>query len=324
MPIAYLLVGLTGSGKTTYATRVLEPAGVVRLSVDERVFARHGRYGVDYPEHTYFEREAPVVAEVRAETVALLSAGRDVVVDYGLWRRSERDDWRALAEQAGAEVRLLYFPVGRDELLRRLTARNRETHANALPVTAEALDAFHARFDVPVGEGEQVVAAGSEWVRDRAAEFTALRGRRIVAWTGLEEALTEDGFRFEDPAVPCLQLAVLIAAFGDGTTIEVRTYQDEDLSGLLLSADTGNPYRSNPGIRERPLPELPTGVLSDVGTVLDQGQLAEVLLDVGGQPLLLVAGEVDLDGPRFVRLGACVLAFTDPATATTLEWSSPR
>ncbi|MGI5443016.1 AAA family ATPase [Streptomyces shenzhenensis] len=51
--MVYLLVGLTGSGKTTYAKRRLEAAGVVRLSVDERVHEQHGRYGVDHPERDY-------------------------------------------------------------------------------------------------------------------------------------------------------------------------------------------------------------------------------------------------------------------------------
>jgi dephospho-CoA kinase len=37
-PMAYLLAGLTGSGKTTLA-RSLEASGVARLSVDEEVFA---------------------------------------------------------------------------------------------------------------------------------------------------------------------------------------------------------------------------------------------------------------------------------------------
>jgi hypothetical protein len=46
--VVYLLCGLTGSGKTSYAKR-LEAGGAVRLSVDEEVYARHGRYGVDYP-----------------------------------------------------------------------------------------------------------------------------------------------------------------------------------------------------------------------------------------------------------------------------------
>ncbi|MFJ2734710.1 MULTISPECIES: AAA family ATPase [unclassified Streptomyces] len=83
-PTVYLLVGLTGSGKTTYARRRLESAGAVRLSVDERVHARHGRYGVDYPERDYFSLEAVVVAEVREELVDLVAAGRDAVLDHGL------------------------------------------------------------------------------------------------------------------------------------------------------------------------------------------------------------------------------------------------
>lgn len=159
--LAYLLVGLTGSGKTTYARAVLEPAGVVRLSVDEEVFARNGRYGVDYPEHEYFEREAPVVAWARARLVELVKSGRSVVVDHGLWRRADRDDWKKLVESAGGHWRLLYFPVPREELVRRLAQRNQQEHANALLVTESALDDFFARFDVPSGEGEQLVAPGS-------------------------------------------------------------------------------------------------------------------------------------------------------------------
>ncbi|MEU9403400.1 ATP-binding protein [Streptomyces sp. NPDC048242] len=140
-PVVYLLVGLTGSGKTTYARRKLEPLGVTRLSVDELVYERHGRYGVDYPEPRYFELEAPIVAEVRERLAELVAAGKDVVLDHGLWR-------------------LLYFPVERAELLRRLSERNRRDEANALLVTESALDDFSARFDVPFGEGELVIQPG--------------------------------------------------------------------------------------------------------------------------------------------------------------------
>ncbi|MGW0607825.1 AAA family ATPase [Streptomyces sp. NPDC002640] len=160
-PVVFLLVGLTGSGKTTFARRRLESAGAVRLSVDELVHERHGRYGVDYPEHEYFAREAPVVEEVRQRLVELVGEGRDVVLDHGLWLRKDRDDWKLLVEQAGGRWRLLYFPVPREELLRRLAERNRRDDANALLVTPEALDDFYARFDVPEGEGEEVVEPGS-------------------------------------------------------------------------------------------------------------------------------------------------------------------
>ncbi|WP_432085983.1 AAA family ATPase [Streptomyces sp. bgisy095] len=156
-PVVFLLVGLTGSGKTTYAQRKLEPEGAVRLSVDEVVYERHGRYGVDYPENTYFEKEAPVVAELHERLAALVAEGRDVVWDHGLWPRKDRDAMKELVESAGGRWRLLYFPVERDELLRRLVERNDRVDANALVVTPEALDDFFARLEAPQGEGEEIV-----------------------------------------------------------------------------------------------------------------------------------------------------------------------
>ncbi|MEU3730124.1 ATP-binding protein [Streptomyces sp. NPDC033538] len=160
-PMVYLLVGLTGSGKTTYAKQHLIPAGAVRLSVDEEVHARHGRYGVDYPEHEYFSLEEPVVAEIRERLTALVAAGQDVVLDHGLWLRPAREEWKKLVESAGGRWRLLYFPVPREELLRRLDERNRRDDANALAVSPSALDDFYARFDPPEGEGEEIIEAGS-------------------------------------------------------------------------------------------------------------------------------------------------------------------
>ncbi|WP_406285924.1 AAA family ATPase [Streptomyces sp. NBC_00209] len=159
-PVVFLLVGLTGSGKTTYAQRRLEPEGAVRLSVDEVVHERHGRYGVDYPENTYFEKEAPVVSELHERLAELVAEGRDVVWDHGLWPRKDRDAMKELVEAAGGRWRLLYFPVEREELLRRLAERNEREDANALVVTPEALDDFFARFEKPQDEGEEIVEPG--------------------------------------------------------------------------------------------------------------------------------------------------------------------
>jgi predicted kinase len=160
-PMVYLLVGLTGSGKTTYAERRLVPGGAVRLSVDELVHERYGRYGIDYPEHTYFDKEAPVVAELHRRLAGLVAAGRDVVWDHGLWPRKDREAMKELVESLGGRWRLLYFPVGRSELLRRLEERNRRGDANALTVTPQALDDFFARFEPPHSEGEEIVTPDS-------------------------------------------------------------------------------------------------------------------------------------------------------------------
>ncbi|MDX3590807.1 ATP-binding protein [Streptomyces sp. ID03-2B] len=159
MPLAVLLVGITGSGKTTVA-QALADHGYTRLSVDEEVHRLHGRYGVDYPEHTYFERQRPVVEAIQAQLVKELEAGKDVVLDHGLWRRTERDAWQHAAREAGGHPVLVYLPAHREELLRRLAERNQRKDANALTVTPEALDDFFARFDSPTEREEVIVFTG--------------------------------------------------------------------------------------------------------------------------------------------------------------------
>ena len=76
--------------KTTYARR-LEAGGAVRLSVDEEVYARHGRYGLDCPMEEYVDRERPVVQELRRRLVELPEALRQRLAD-----RNRRGDANAL------------------------------------------------------------------------------------------------------------------------------------------------------------------------------------------------------------------------------------
>jgi len=160
-PVAYLLAGLTGSGKTTYARRLEAEHGVLRLSVDEEVFARHGRHGVDYPQEEYPARAAPVVEDIQRRLAEALRAGHSVVLDYGLWLRTEREAYKKLVEAAGGRWRLIHLNVDRAELLRRLAERNARQDANALTVTPAMLEQFAARFEEPRGEGEEVVAPDS-------------------------------------------------------------------------------------------------------------------------------------------------------------------
>lgn len=172
VPLAILLAGLTGSGKTTVA-QALAHHGYVRLSVDEEVHRLHGRYGVDYPEHTYFERERPVVEAIRERFLKELQAGNDVVLDHGLWCRDKRDVWRRAAREAGGHPLVIYLPADREELLRRLSERNQREDANALTVTPEALDDFFARFDPPADDEEAIVYSG-----DLSALVTSLSAAR--------------------------------------------------------------------------------------------------------------------------------------------------
>jgi predicted kinase len=153
-PVVYMLCGFVGSGKTTYA-HTLEAQGCVRLSIDELVFERHGRHGIDYDESQYPNRAAAARAELDQQLRVLLGEGRDVVLDYGFWSREFRDQYKQLIEGAGARWRLLFFDVDLDEIRQRLESRNQRDGANALYVGERHMDEFLSRWHPPQGEGEE-------------------------------------------------------------------------------------------------------------------------------------------------------------------------
>jgi predicted kinase len=159
-PEVVLMCGIAGSGKTTYA-KDLEAKGYVRLSVDEEIWHRFGRYGVDYEADEY-ERHTEVAREaVRERLLSLLAEGRDVVVDSSFWRRSRRQEFKQLVEQAGGRWRLVYLRADPALLRVRLRERVERFDANAaFPITEELLARYLESFEPPSGEGEELIVAG--------------------------------------------------------------------------------------------------------------------------------------------------------------------
>ncbi|MBE1462644.1 AAA family ATPase [Kibdelosporangium phytohabitans] len=152
-PTVYLLAGLPGSGKTTYAN-TLRRRGVVRLSVDEQVIAAHGRLGKDYPETEHLALLRPITDAVRRQLATLVQNGQSVVLDHGLGTKAERDAYKDLVTRHGGRWRLIHFPVARAELLRRLAVRNDDAESGL--ISPEVLDWIAEHSEEPVGEGEEL------------------------------------------------------------------------------------------------------------------------------------------------------------------------
>lgn len=155
-PIAVLLCGPSGSGKTTVAHRLVAQ-GYVRVSIDELVRERFGRYGEELPVERYQEANDAVEDEFRRRVRRHLEVGDDVVLDRAMWQRREREEYKALVTEAGGEWRLLYLAVPAEELRRRVALRRVRGDADAFPATDELLEEFLATFEVPDGEGEEVL-----------------------------------------------------------------------------------------------------------------------------------------------------------------------
>jgi predicted kinase len=160
MATAHLLFGYLGSGKTTLAKRLEVEHGAVRFSPDEWM-AR--LFGADPPQASFPDRAEAILDLLEPLWTRCLVFGVDVVLDYGFWRRKERDDVRALVERLGATACLYRLDCPDDEARRRIQVR-KEADDRSLYLAPATYDALRHRFE-PLEVDEAYLEAANRTVR---------------------------------------------------------------------------------------------------------------------------------------------------------------
>lgn len=147
----YLMVGLPGAGKTTYAQKLEEETGAVRFSPDEwHIFL----FGDDFHQ---VEQEIHDSRHGRVEELMwkvgqdLLRKGVSVILDFGFWVEEQREEKRLEAAALGIEAKVCFLDTPLEELLRRLEARAAQNRDDVFAtITEEDMRAWAALFQPPV------------------------------------------------------------------------------------------------------------------------------------------------------------------------------
>jgi predicted kinase len=146
-PTLYLTCGLPGSGKTTLARRIERDVPALRLTADEWL---HELYpGISTPEAETGPFRGRVERLQWPFALRGLELGLDVVLDWGLWGREERDLYRTGGQAVGARVVLCLLNPPIEVLWERLSGRNADRPFGAFEISKAELLRWSERFQRP-------------------------------------------------------------------------------------------------------------------------------------------------------------------------------
>jgi len=150
MSTLHIICGLPGSGKSTLAKKLESEHPALRLTPDEWMERIVG--------DGYNEEKRTVIESIQCEIAEqALRLGVDVILENGFWSRKERDELRARAKNSGANIKLYYLDVARDELLRRLKERNKNLPPNTFHVDESRLDDAISHFEAPTPDEPSLI-----------------------------------------------------------------------------------------------------------------------------------------------------------------------
>ncbi len=155
-PTVYLLCGLPGSGKSTWSEKFVgENPNTVWYKLDKEFFKKHKSsfYGDKFQEY-----EDEIKKEILEKVKQDIAGNKDVILDYGFWKKADREEYKRIVTDLGAESKLLYFKCEKGILLERLNKRNSQDLTHEHKIDEKMFEVFLAKFEEPcVGENFELL-----------------------------------------------------------------------------------------------------------------------------------------------------------------------
>lgn len=147
----HLIIGNTGSGKTTYSNKIKEETKGVIFSIDKwnkTLFLddKTPNDGLDW----FLERIDRAEQIIMDLIQQLENTGTDSILDLGLSRFEHREKFRKFAEHHRYELKVHFLDIPKETRLNRVLKRNQEKGASfEFEVTQENFDFMENWFEKP-------------------------------------------------------------------------------------------------------------------------------------------------------------------------------
>jgi predicted kinase len=154
-PIVYLICGFIGAGKTTFAKKLEEKTGAVRITKDEWSIRFIGN---DPTIDGYAEWDTKIIELSRDVAFQLAEKGIDVIMDEGFWEKDTRAEMKRRIEAIGAKEVLYYLDTPIETIRERVVRRNNTLTKESFKISREMLDTYLMDWQAP-GEDEDYILA---------------------------------------------------------------------------------------------------------------------------------------------------------------------
>jgi predicted kinase len=157
MTTLHLMHGFIGSGKTTFAKKLSQDIGAIRLNNDEWMVAL---YGTNPPQELFNDYYSRIENLMYSLTAQLLRNGQDVILDIGFWTREHRDQARKLAQDNGASYKF-YAMICPEEIQLKRTLTRTVSDKNGLYIDEAAFIKLKKIFEpLDVDEPHEAIITG--------------------------------------------------------------------------------------------------------------------------------------------------------------------
>lgn len=116
----------------------------MRFTSDEWVIALHGD---NPPQDKFRDYEDRIKALIWQVAKRILETGNDVILDFGVWKRSERDSWRTIAKEIRVGFKLYNVTCPLETAKQRTLQRTNTMPQGSLVIDENAFETLQQYFE---------------------------------------------------------------------------------------------------------------------------------------------------------------------------------
>ena len=151
----YLICVRPCAGKTTHAKHLESKLNAIRFSTDEWMSTL---YNIDGNfDEKYRNNKLKCKELIWKLCKSLIPLGIDIILDFGFWKKFERDAYKSKIKETGATPILHYLPAPNNTLKGRIKNRNKNLPFGVFYISDINFEKWISWFEPPLKDEEAIV-----------------------------------------------------------------------------------------------------------------------------------------------------------------------